>query len=116
MMPRTAVSVLLTVALAAGPSLRFDKRISKENEALHALNRLTFGPRLGDLEVVAKMGVKKWVDAQLNPDGIAQNAILDARLKPLASVSMSQDEIAENYPPRQLIRAFAAGRLPLPKD
>jgi len=62
------------------------------------------------------MGVKKWVDAQLNPDRIAQNPILDVRLKPLASLSMSQDEIAENYPPRQLIRAFAAGRLPLPKD
>ena len=38
-----------------------------ESEAiLHALNRLTYGPRPGDLEAVRQMGLAKWIDLQLN--------------------------------------------------
>lgn len=116
-MTRSVTAVLLTASLlgsAAAP--RYDKRIAKDQEALHALSRLTFGPRPGDVEAVYRTGVKKWIEQQLNPEAIAEPAELEARLKPLSSLVMTQAEIAEEYPPRQLIKAFANGKLPLPKD
>ena len=41
--------------------------LTEEERATQALNRLTFGPRPGDLERVKAIGVKKWVEMQLNP-------------------------------------------------
>src|SRR5689334_21300256 len=39
-----------------------------EDEAIvHALNRLGYGPRPGDVEAVRQMGVAKWIDRQLHP-------------------------------------------------
>ena len=48
--------------------------------SLHALDRLTFGPRPGDVERVEKMGLKKWIDAQLHPERIPENPILAEKL------------------------------------
>ncbi|MBZ5633619.1 MAG: DUF1800 domain-containing protein [Acidobacteriia bacterium] len=111
--------VLLAVAVLAAYSTdysQFEKPLNKDQEILHALNRLTFGPRPGDVEAVRKMGVKKWVDQQLHPERIAENSELAERLKPLDSLRMSPEQIAAEYPPPQLIRAMSQGLLPLPKD
>jgi hypothetical protein len=57
MIGRTMTLVLLSAVLAmpaAPPDFR--KRISKDKEVLHALERLTFGPRPGDLEAVRRLG------------------------------------------------------------
>jgi len=52
-----------------------------EDEAIvHALNRLAYGPRPGDVEQVRQMGLEKWLDQQLNPDSIDDSA-LDQRLE-----------------------------------
>jgi hypothetical protein len=32
-----------------------------DDQVLHALNRLTFGPRPGDVERVKAMGLQKWI-------------------------------------------------------
>ena len=56
----------------------FQEKLSKDEQVLHALDRLTFGPRPGDVEVVKKMGVKKWIDLQLHPERIAENPALEA--------------------------------------
>ena len=34
----------------------FKKKLSQDEQVVHALNRLTFGPRPGDVEAVRKMG------------------------------------------------------------
>src|SRR4029077_17232350 len=44
--------------------------MKEQKRALHALNRLTFGPRPGDIDRVIAMGVDKWIDQQLHPDKI----------------------------------------------
>jgi hypothetical protein len=41
--------------------------MDEQKRALHALNRLTFGPRPGDLDRVAQMGVDKWIDLSSIP-------------------------------------------------
>ena len=81
---------------ATGP---FDQRLSPDQQILHALNRLTFGPRPGDLEDVRRIGVKKWIDLQLHPDQISENPVLAQRLQPLETVRMSAAEIAKQYTP-----------------
>ena len=54
-------------------------RMDGQKRAIHALNRLTFGPRPGDVERVTQMGVDQWIDLELHPDKIDDSA-LDARL------------------------------------
>ena len=47
--------------------------------ALHALNRLGFGPRPGDVEALLDRGIESYIDGQLDPK---PDAALDARLAP----------------------------------
>jgi uncharacterized protein (DUF1800 family) len=117
------LSIVLMLAALAGLAAysntdysQFEKPLSKDQEILHALNRLTFGPRPGNVEVVRKMGVKKWIDQQLHPERIVENPELGARLQPLESLQMSAAEIATNYPPRVVIQAMSKGLMPLPQD
>jgi uncharacterized protein (DUF1800 family) len=57
---------------------------TNKDQIIHVLNRLTFGPRPGDIERVQTMGVWQYVDEQLNPERITdpfnsmRSAVLDA--------------------------------------
>jgi uncharacterized protein (DUF1800 family) len=48
----------------------------------HALNRLTFGPRPGQVEAIQKLGLERWIDQQLTPSSLDDSA-LAGRLTPL---------------------------------
>jgi uncharacterized protein (DUF1800 family) len=95
---------------------RFQEKLSKDEQILHSLDRLTFGPRPGDVEIVKKMGVKKWIDLQLHPEKIKENPELEAKLAPLETLRLTQGETEANYPTPQMIRQVAQGRQPLPED
>ena len=70
-----------------------------ETEAiLHALDRLGYGPRPGDVERIRKMGLEKWVEQQLHPDSIDDSA-LDERLEKYPTLSMSSTKLLDEYPP-----------------
>ncbi|PYT16390.1 MAG: DUF1800 domain-containing protein [Acidobacteria bacterium] len=123
--PFTALALIFAVTLAPARNTKktpqadyaqFQKKLSKDQQVLHALDRLTFGPRPGEVEAVRKMGLKKWIDAQLHPERIPLSRELEARLAPLDSLRMTQAETVASYPPPQLIRAVAQGRRPLPDD
>ncbi len=119
-MKKFGIALLLAVAalLAARETdySHFQRPLRKEEQVLHVLNRLTFGPRPGDVEAVEKVGVKKWIDQQLHPEPIAENPELPERLKPLESLQMTPAEIAANYPPPAVILAMTRGLLPYPKN
>jgi uncharacterized protein (DUF1800 family) len=83
--------------------------------ALHALNRLTFGPRPGDVDRVAAMGVDKWIELQLHPEKIDDRA-LDAHLSPFRTLKMDTRAMLENFPPPQVAKAVENGRMSLPRD
>ena len=55
------------------------KKLNGDQEILHALDRLTFGPRPGDVAAVKKMGLKKWIDLQLHPRSIPEEPDLSRR-------------------------------------
>src|SRR5579862_6122113 len=95
---------------------KFNQALTQDQQVLHALDRLTFGPQPGDVEAVNKVGLKKWIDLQLHPDRIAENPELAPLLEPLDSLRMSRSEMVQHYPPQQVVQAMATGRMALPKD
>ena len=66
-----------------------------------AVNRLTFGARPGDLEQVRKLGVEKWIELQLHPERIAENPVLEIRLKPLETIRIECADILKQYSPQR---------------
>jgi uncharacterized protein (DUF1800 family) len=90
-------------------------QISEQERALHALNRLTFGPRPGEVQRVAAMGVDKWIDLQLTPEKIDDSA-LTSRLSQFDCLRMSPHELVEHYPSPFMIKAAMDGKRPLPSD
>ncbi|HSP70287.1 MAG TPA: DUF1800 domain-containing protein, partial [Bryobacteraceae bacterium] len=119
-MKKYAVAFILAgvaiLAAYAPDYSQFNQPLTKDQEILHALNRLTFGPRPGDVEAVREMGLKKWIDQQLHPEKIDENPEVAERLKPLESLHMSAAEIATNYPPPGVVQAMINGLVPLPAD
>ncbi|MGA3240235.1 MAG: DUF1800 domain-containing protein [Bryobacteraceae bacterium] len=83
---------------ATGP---FDKRLSPEQQIIHALNRLTFGPRPGEIEEVRRIGLTKWIELQLHPNQIPESPALEAKLKPLETLRMDLAEVVKEYTPNQ---------------
>src|ERR1700738_2635431 len=115
-----AISTLGLAVCAQFAIAKKDKRaataqMDEKALALHALNRLAFGPRPGDVERVTAMGVDKWIDQQLHPEKIDDLA-LEARLAPLRTLRMDPRELVENFPPPQVIKAIAEGKQSLPSD
>ena len=66
------------------------------DQVLHALNRLTYGPRPGDVERVKAMGLQKWIESQLAPARIDDRA-LDARLARLETLTLDSATIQREY-------------------
>lgn len=61
---------------------------SDDDKVLHVINRLTFGPAPGDIQRVKAMGVKAFIDQQLNPSSIPESPVVQA----LVSKSTSPKE------------------------
>ena len=110
-----AVLALLLSTLAGTAAWSASKNLDDRQRASHALNRLTFGPRPGDVDRVLAIGVDKWIDQQLRPDKIDDSA-LEARLAPLRTLNMSTKEIVLNFPPQPIIKAVADGKMSMPRD
>src|SRR6267378_7716577 len=111
-------------AIAAIPAAAKDKtdpalkglpitELSPDEAILHALNRLAYGPRPGDVERVRQMGLAKWIEQQLNPNGIEDRAA-EARLEQFPTLRMSTAKLLAEYPqPKQAEKqaAVRAARL-----
>jgi uncharacterized protein (DUF1800 family) len=83
--------------------------LTADEAILHAMNRLAYGPRPGDVERVRQMGLAKWIDQQLAPNSIDDKA-LNARLENLPTLSMSATQLIEEYPQPKQAAAQAAKR------
>src|SRR5258706_11122338 len=65
---------------------------------LHALNRLGYGPRPGDVERVRRMGVAAYIERQLDPGGIPDAAVEQA-LASYPVLAQSAAALYRDYPP-----------------
>ena len=109
------VAGLATTQFALGKKEKPAGAMDEHRRAVHALNRLTFGPRRGDVDRVAQIGVDKWIESQLHPEKIDDSA-LDARLGSFRTLRMDTREIVENFPNNQIIKQVAEGKAPMPRD
>src|SRR3984957_12759613 len=124
--PRSFLSAILSVAcifsvgidaplLSATPTAAKDKKpkqdpslkglpiteLSADEAIFHALNRLAYGPRPGDIERVRQMGLANWIDQQLNPNSMDDKAV-EARLEAYPTLRMSSKQLLADYPqPKQ---------------
>jgi uncharacterized protein (DUF1800 family) len=73
------------------------RELPADQQIIQALNRLTFGPRPGDVAKVRTMGLDNWIDLQLHPDKInddAMNAFVTAKYPALGQ---DQNELLKQY-------------------
>lgn len=88
---------------------------NEQRRAVHALNRLAFGPRPGDVQQVMAMGVDRWIDLQLHPEKIS-DAAMESRLAAFRTLRMNPREMVEEFPDNAMIRQVANGKRPMPSD
>src|SRR5229473_7732027 len=75
--------------------------LTPDEAILHALNRLAYGPRPGDVERIRQMGLAKWIEQQLNPNSVEDKA-MEARLQDYPTLRMSTAKLIDEYPqPKQ---------------
>lgn len=72
------------------PTLTEDQRIR------HLLDRIGFGPRPGDIQRVKQVGLDKYIDQQLHPDTITDDAT-DKLLARLSTLSMLPADLVDGY-------------------
>ncbi|MBW8846369.1 MAG: DUF1800 domain-containing protein [Burkholderiales bacterium] len=86
--------------------------LSAEERALHALNRLGYGPRPADAAAIAEQGADKWLERflseQLEPRRLAQPESLTTRIASLDVLTLGQAELLGRY--REAVKSAREAR------
>ena len=101
-----AVAVFMVIA-----NIRATTEPGTDRVLAHVLDRVTFGARPRDIERVAHLGIKTYIEQQLNPQRI-DNSTLEDRLDRFETLELSTQEIAERYaiPAQQVKRDQASSQ------
>ena len=77
--------------------------ISTNDDAqiLHLLNRLSFGPRPGDIEHVRTIGIDNYIQEQLNPASVSEPQQLQQMLRRLSTLKATPIELFQEYGPQR---------------
>src|SRR2546423_2780933 len=106
---------VFAINAGAESSKEVANKLKEDQKILHALNRLGFGARPGDVERVKAMGLDKYIELQLHPEKLDDSAA-EAKLQNLETLRMSSADLYEKYPqPGQLLRQLQK-RNDLPAD
>src|SRR5271170_6399831 len=90
-----AAVTMLTVALAA-PGARAQEAPDNRDAIIHVLNRITFGPRPGDVDMVQKMGLHNYIEQQLHPETIDDSAV-EQQLAGFDLLQMSAQQLTDLF-------------------
>jgi uncharacterized protein (DUF1800 family) len=119
---RILLCLTFLVSVSAVPELIAKKKDkatdatpNEQKRAVQALNRLTFGPRPGDVEQVMALGVDHWIDIQLHPEKIPDQAV-ESRLAPFRTLRMTSKEIVEEFPDNPMVKQVMDGKKSMPSD
>src|SRR5260370_26862109 len=94
---RAALGSALVALLSVYPSRGLPAQsLSPRDSALHALNRLAYGPRPGDVDRLAAMGTLRWIDQQLDPNHL-DNHVLAERERTFTLLGMSREDLGTAY-------------------
>ncbi len=90
--------------------------LSEDQQIVHVLNRLGYGPRPGDVERVREMGLARYIARQLDPAGIPDDAIGPA-LSPYPALAMTAGQLVREYPqPTKEVREKMASGAMTPQE
>jgi len=81
-----------------------------EQQAQHALSRLAYGARPGEVAQVRAIGVDKWIDRQLNPEKIPDAATADA-IKRYTGINAATPDIIRSFRNLQQMRRAEQRRM-----
>ena len=101
---RTAAAAALLFASAAHTGAAqhpAGRELTADEQVLHVLNRLTYGPRPGDAARVRAMGVDRWIAQQLDPASVPDTAA-ERLLAPYAMLQADPAEVTAWY--RQVVQ------------
>ena len=86
--------------------------LSADERALHALNRLGYGPRPADAAAIAEQGAERWLERflaeQLEPGRLPEPEGLRTRLTGLEVLTLGQAELLGRY--REAVKAAREAR------
>lgn len=74
----------------------WNEPLTPDEKIRQLLNRITFGPRPGDIDRARQIGIKAFLEEQLHPEKINDSAV-EARVAALPTLSMTPEELAENF-------------------
>lgn len=99
------ISLLLSLIIWLGlPSPSYADSQSINTQTIHVLNRLSFGPRPGDIERIKSMGINSYIQSQLQPETIREPQQLTNQLSTLTTLDLNPVELYNKYgplPPRK---------------
>jgi uncharacterized protein (DUF1800 family) len=72
------------------------RELPADQQIMQALNRLTFGPKPGDIQKVRAIGLDTWIDEQLHPEKI-DNSAMDAFMTKYSVLDQDQNELLREY-------------------
>ena len=76
------------------------RELPADQQIIQALNRLTFGAKPGDILKVRAIGLDKWIDQQLQPDKIDDDA-MDAFVGNYSALNENQNDLLSQYAEQQ---------------
>jgi len=107
---RVAAALVLGAVLAG--STLGAAGIPKDREAIeHALNRLAYGPRPGDVERIQQVGLSTWIEQQLHPDTINDSALAARLPQQPARPDNFADQMEARRWGRQSVQALSAEKV-----
>ena len=71
-------------------------QVTPHDSALHALNRLAYGPRPGEVDSVARIGVMRWIEWQLRPEKIRDESVA-SRERRFTLLAYDRADLAQRY-------------------
>ena len=71
-------------------------KTTENDRIIHVLNRLGFGPRPDDIERVKRLGIPAYVQQQLHPEGIDDEAV-EQKLQGYTELQLSDRDIESRY-------------------
>jgi uncharacterized protein (DUF1800 family) len=75
-------------------------QLTPDEAIVHALNRLGYGPRPGDVQRIRQIGLDKWVEQQMHPETINDSAF-EERLENYPTLKMTSQRLLNQFPPAQ---------------
>jgi uncharacterized protein (DUF1800 family) len=112
MTKRTLFASLLVASLLTADSAdkAFYQKLSEDQKTVHALQRLTYGPRPGDIETIERGGLDRWIELQLHPQRLEESPTLYEKLATLKTLTLPSRDVAKESAPL-VARELTAAKL-----